>query len=441
MVNIALTRQFTWPSFFTCYVISLGQIAFGYPASIIGSVLAMPSFLKYMKLTDSAGMVSAEGNQLIGAINGVFQAGAVLGVILNCWVMEKWGRRASLVYCSVLGLFGGALICGARNIAMELELLGRHSIYTSEMSPPALRGLFSGMNGIHIALGYALASYMGLAFYFAKDPARVARLPGDWTALPRLHACHHLLHPRIATLAADEGPLRKHVQRCSHCTRTRPTRTRVRLPGVLSDENAGRLGQDVNPSWSEMHCYPGHQQLRSDSVQIPRFDTKDQLALQCGWLTVYLRQFFGAVVLDYFGRRPLMLTSLAGCVVALSIEAAIVAEFFPPGTDKAASIGGVFALYLFVVVYAVGVDVAGVTFYSEISPIFKQAQRRSPNWLEILSHRQHTSQLFIVITSIGIPLEEMAKIFGDTEDILMYAAEDVKHGPTLHARAKQVRVG
>jgi hypothetical protein len=26
-----------------------------------------------------------------------------------------------------------------------------------------------------------------------------------------------------------------------------------------------------------------------------------------------------------------MLTGLAGCVVALSIEAAIVAEFFPPG--------------------------------------------------------------------------------------------------------------
>jgi hypothetical protein len=34
----------------------------------------MPSFLKYMKLIDSAGLVSAEGNQLIGAINGVFQA-------------------------------------------------------------------------------------------------------------------------------------------------------------------------------------------------------------------------------------------------------------------------------------------------------------------------------------------------------------------------------
>ncbi|KAF8212866.1 hypothetical protein K438DRAFT_1751286 [Mycena galopus ATCC 62051] len=27
----------------------------------------------------------------------------------------------------------------------------------------------------------------------------------------------------------------------------------------------------------------------------------------------------------------------------------------------------------------------------------------------------------------------MAKIFGDTEDILIYAAEDVEHGPTLHA--------
>lgn len=34
-----------------------------------------------------------------------------------------------------------------------------------------------GMNGVHIAIGYALASYMGLAFYYAEDPATQWRAP------------------------------------------------------------------------------------------------------------------------------------------------------------------------------------------------------------------------------------------------------------------------
>jgi MFS family permease len=151
------------------------------------------------------------------------------------------------------------------------------------------------------------------------------------------------------------------------------------------------LDKTLNPSWSEMVRRASYRKRvlitagfaiigQSTAVLVINnygptlykslgFDTKDQLALQCGWLTVSIfGNFFGAVVLDYFGRRPLMLTGLAGCVIALSIEAAIVAEFLPPGTNKAASVGGVFALYLFIVVYAVGVDVAGVTFYSEVSP-------------------------------------------------------------------------
>jgi MFS family permease len=32
--------------------------------------------------------------------------------------MDKWGRKAGVIYCSVLGLVGGALLCGAQNIGM-----------------------------------------------------------------------------------------------------------------------------------------------------------------------------------------------------------------------------------------------------------------------------------------------------------------------------------
>jgi hypothetical protein len=38
-------RQWNHYNFFICWLVSLGQIAFGYPASIIGVTLAQPSFL------------------------------------------------------------------------------------------------------------------------------------------------------------------------------------------------------------------------------------------------------------------------------------------------------------------------------------------------------------------------------------------------------------
>ncbi|KAJ7797744.1 general substrate transporter [Mycena olivaceomarginata] len=359
-------------------------------------------------------------------------------------------------------------------------------IYTSEMSPPALRGLFSGMNGIHIALGYALASYMGLAFYFAKDPAT------QWggclgigllcPAVMLVITCFIPESPRWLLMKGRVEEARSTVLTL-HSYNADPGQE-FACQEFSQMKTQADLDKTLNPSWLEMVHRASYRKRvlitagfaiigQSTAVLVINnygptlykslsFGTKDQLVLQCGWLTVSIfDNFFGAVVLDYFGRRPLMLTSLAGCVVALSIEAAIVAEFFPPGTDKAASIGGVFALYLFVVVYAVGVDVAGVTFYSELFPNHIREKgvgitivapsltdlaylQASPTAFAKIGWKYFL--LFIVITSIGfvimccvlpetkkIPLQEMAKIFGDTEDILMYAAEDVKHGPTLHA--------
>ncbi|KAF8139226.1 general substrate transporter [Mycena galopus ATCC 62051] len=359
-------------------------------------------------------------------------------------------------------------------------------IYTSEMSPPALRGLFSGMNGIHIALGYALASYMGLAFYFAKDPATQWRgCLGIGLLCPAVMLVITYFIPESPRWLLMKGRVEeaRSTVLTLHSSKADPEQE-FACQEFSQMKTQADLDKTLNPSWSEMVRRASYRKRvliaagfaiigQSTAVLVINnygptlykslgFDTKDQLALQCGWLTVSIfGNFFGAVVLDYFGRRPLMLTGLAGCVVALSIEAAIVAEFFPPGTNKAASVGGVFALYLFIVVYAVGVDVAGVTFYSEIFPNHIRAKGVGITIVALsltdLAYLQASATafanigwkyflLFIVITSIGfvimcfvlpetkkIPLEEMAKIFGDTEDILIYAAEDVEHGPTLHA--------
>lgn len=102
--------------------------------------------------------------------------------------MDKWGRKAGVFYCSFFSLLGGGLLCGSRNIAMFIAarfiagwgswgFLAVTPTYCAELAPPGLRGFFVGMNGVNIALGYALASYMGMAFFFADDDAAKWRGP------------------------------------------------------------------------------------------------------------------------------------------------------------------------------------------------------------------------------------------------------------------------
>ena len=69
-------RQWNWKNFSVCLAIACGQLAFGYPASIIGVTLAQPSFLVYMKLLDvttTPPSLAPNADSLIGAMSGVFQ--------------------------------------------------------------------------------------------------------------------------------------------------------------------------------------------------------------------------------------------------------------------------------------------------------------------------------------------------------------------------------
>lgn len=65
--------QFNAYNFLVCFLVSLGQVAFGHPASIIGTTLGEPPFHVYMKLVDAEGKPTPESTSLIGTMNGIFQ--------------------------------------------------------------------------------------------------------------------------------------------------------------------------------------------------------------------------------------------------------------------------------------------------------------------------------------------------------------------------------
>ncbi len=67
------SKQFTWYNFRICFLISLGQLGFGYPASIIGTTLGQPSFLLYMGLIDPDTLLpTANASQIEGAMSAIF---------------------------------------------------------------------------------------------------------------------------------------------------------------------------------------------------------------------------------------------------------------------------------------------------------------------------------------------------------------------------------
>jgi len=87
-----------------------------------------------------------------------------------------------------------------------------------------------------------------------------------------------------------------------------------------------------------------------------------------------LGNILGALLIDWVGRKPLMLIGLTGCCVTLILEAAMVASFAEAGTNHAGLKMGVAAIYIFLLFYTVSFDSAGLVFFSEVFPNHLRAQ-------------------------------------------------------------------
>jgi MFS transporter, SHS family, lactate transporter len=96
------------------------------------------------------------GPHHVAEIAIIYNIGAVLGGVFFGYVSDTWGRRRSIATALILGIFIIPLWIGARSIAlltfgafmMQFMVQGAFGVipaHLSELSPPEVRGLFSGM--------------------------------------------------------------------------------------------------------------------------------------------------------------------------------------------------------------------------------------------------------------------------------------------------------
>ncbi len=127
-------RPVNWRTFGICFLISLGQFVSAYASIIIGTTIPKVDFLTTMNLINTEGVPSSNFSSKLGEIVGLFQAcqfhtpetlqltlskaGAVVGILVGALIVDKWGRKAGVIYSSVVSIIGLAGLTGSVNSEM-----------------------------------------------------------------------------------------------------------------------------------------------------------------------------------------------------------------------------------------------------------------------------------------------------------------------------------
>ncbi|KAI7152230.1 putative MFS monosaccharide transporter [Hortaea werneckii] len=133
---------------------SIGGFLFGYDQGAISSVLVMPSFVSDATLQ--------------GWMVSVLTLGAMFGALINGPICDRFSRRSSLLYATIVFNVGSILQAAAYNIPMIFVgrciagiAIGMLSmvvpLYLSELAPPNIRGSLVAMPQLGITLGICFA--------------------------------------------------------------------------------------------------------------------------------------------------------------------------------------------------------------------------------------------------------------------------------------------
>ncbi|TPX10396.1 uncharacterized protein E0L32_008615 [Thyridium curvatum] len=90
-------------NFAIVFFVALGSFTYGFNASIMGTVFGLAPFFSYFNLS-LTGPDADYANSMIGATNGLFSAGGIVGCLLMIRLADKFGNQPTAVAPGILGL-------------------------------------------------------------------------------------------------------------------------------------------------------------------------------------------------------------------------------------------------------------------------------------------------------------------------------------------------
>lgn len=152
---------------------ALGSFLFGYDSGIIGSVVSS-EFTFFRSFFDNP------SDGIIGAIVSTFAGGCFFGAAAAGWLATHIGRKRTIQAGALIGVLGCSLQAGAQNVGFLIG--GRFvaglsigclsmivPLYQSEIAPPKLRGLLTGLTQWMIVIGFLVANWVGYGCQFIQN--------------------------------------------------------------------------------------------------------------------------------------------------------------------------------------------------------------------------------------------------------------------------------
>ncbi|KAH0845709.1 MFS sugar transporter [Fonsecaea pedrosoi] len=466
-------RQFKWQNVLFIVAASLGSCMYGYSASVISTTLIQPSFVKAMGL-DTA----PDASDLIGLTGSMYQVGGFLGTFAVSPISDRWGRKVGIAVPAVFACVTSALLAGSVNIHMFIAfrffagmaayiIVSTVPVWMSEVAPPSVRGVLVDIHGISLLFGYALASWIGYGFWKGGDS-------NGWRGLQALNALPGvLLLCFLPWLPESPRWLLMKDRYEDAATVLKSLHTEEEAAVELSQISTQvRIDRTLDSSYWALIKKPSYRKRAIMSFLIPAgiqlsgplvlnnygptlygalgYDTEQQFLYQIGWYTVAIGGGILALfVVERVARPKLIAFGIQFCLCCLAIEAALVATYTTPealaNPNNSALSAAVAMLFVYVVMWEICLDGTQFVYISEICPNHLRAKgialgmaglcAMNIMWLQVapIAFKNIGWKFYLCFIIPGtvfvcfllywfpdtrrIPLEEVAKIFGDQDEI------------------------
>ncbi|SMR53866.1 unnamed protein product [Zymoseptoria tritici ST99CH_1E4] len=315
--------------------VALGTLATAYGLAIIGSTVGQPSFYTYFDLATQGTPGYKHTTNIIGGLNGLNSAGAIVGCLFSAWSGDVVGRKRTIeIGCYACYYFPSTSPSATFAWRFPLAL---------QIIPPLL--LLAGSKFIPFSPRWLLSQ---------SRPAEALSI------LKRLHATPS--DPSHTTATAEFYLMQKQFaldstfpSRRFEIFRSAPNRRRA-LIGALIMWGNQFLGIFIITNYGVLiYASLG-------------FKGSVPLLLNACWTTfTLLGNVWTAFYIDRFGRRTFMLIGTTGCVVSLIFLCAMTASFLNTNNVNGLN-AAVFFIWFYILWWCFFVDATQYVYVSEIWP-------------------------------------------------------------------------
>ncbi|OAG39282.1 hypothetical protein AYO21_06486 [Fonsecaea monophora] len=460
-------------NFMVAAAVTVGSFTYGFNNSVIAPVYGIPAFLNYFGL--SADTDDQRTASIIGAANGLFFGGGMLGCFTVAWKGDFYGRVRNLQIAAATCLIA-AIIQGA-SVHIAMFIVGRFisgygsgaivsliPTYLSEIAPPHMRGRMVGLAAVGQVTGYSVAGWAGYGCYFGNastswrllvclqviSPAFILAvspwLPESprWLMLRGLHAeafaslkkLHHTAHDTDDILAREEYlQIKKQVN--LDILKPRTLWAILKIPSYRRRLFTAMFLEFLYQSTGVL-VVNNYQVLLYSNLGLNGSVTLLLYAVYCSWAGVV--NFASTYFIDRFGRVKMMIWGTIGSIANIILLMSMIAKYGGT-TNKIANGFGVFFLFFYVTWYGFGIDPTIYVYMSELFPTHVRSQGVAMGLASFLGSALVYNEVagtafatigwkyylvFIAVTLAGLPfllfccpetkgltLEEVGQLFGD----------------------------